>query len=150
MQELKDIFTDKFKNEINNTTFIVLKMTGNLSTHMHTHKGEEWYQDTLLILDKDNDCVFDILISTTQEYLNFDSARSLTQNELKMKFVPVLTDIFTFQKDKHDLNYFKNMANQLHDETGLPIKFLLFKPIFDRFNKELKDRLIFKVTNDYQ
>ena len=81
------------------------------------------------------------------------SIKGLTVSEIAKKlnkeYVPILTDLFTFQKDRHNIEYFKNMANQTHDITKEPIKFLLFRPIFEKFSKKINDRLMFKVTNDY-
>lgn len=147
MTELKDILNENFKNEIDGVMFAVFKFSSD-NTISELKEETSNNRKLLLMLTGNNDNgIYDMFNEETQSYYDVDDMRFIA-NRFNYKIAPILTDVFVFQKDKHDLEYFKKMANQLDDINNLPIKRLIFRPIFDKFSKTLNDRLLFQVTND--
>jgi hypothetical protein len=91
--------------------------------------------------------VFDVFDIDKNSYLNYDDELAICKI-LDLKYVKVLTDLFTFDKDKHDLKYFLDKVNQYYyDETQTPIEGLVFKSLFNSYSENLKNRPKFKVVN---
>lgn len=90
--------------------------------------------------------VFDIYDIDAQRYYSYDQLHAFCRvNNLPQ--VHTLTDIFVFDKNIHDLDYFIRMTEQKYVGTNQQIEGLIFAPIQECYSNELVGRLRFKVIN---
>lgn len=90
--------------------------------------------------------VFDVYDIDSQKYFNYDDLAWFCRHH-DLPQVKTLTDIFVFDKNKHNLEYMLNMTKQVYDNTNNQIEGLVYTPIIEKHSFHMNSRLRFKVIN---
>jgi RNA ligase (TIGR02306 family) len=90
--------------------------------------------------------VFDVYDIDAQRYYDYDRLVEFCK-QYNLPQVETLTDIFVFDKNKHDWEYFIKMTEQVYPLSKKQIEGLVFTPIKETYSPSLRGRLRFKVIN---
>lgn len=93
--------------------------------------------------------VFDVYDIDNQRYYDYDRLVEFCVKH-NLPQVKTLTDVFVFDKLKHDFDYLIKMTEQKYDGTNQQIEGLVFTPVIEKHSPIMQGRLRFKVINpDY-
>lgn len=98
-------------------------------------------------VDESDMWVYNVYDIDNHAYMDYDRACEVIR-VLGLKKVPVITDVFVFDKEKHTPEYFyKMMENMKYEGTDTPIEGIVLRSVQNFYSNVLKGRASVKILN---